>query len=168
MKEELYQATRAKMLEWYPEHLTGPGKCFYWMHAGLVTLFHHGLIAIPQAGDMLWPVPEQLNPLTGEIVTHFGYEWSPDRPESQAAMAIGQLPEIHIWLCIPSLREIIDFSTHGFKDAAKLEGLTWGAAEDPPPYMWVVEGEPMPALYRPHKAAIEYVLKKFFSEERAA
>jgi hypothetical protein len=54
------------------------------------VLLQNGYRALIQAGSMSWPIvsPSQDD---GKSPTHFSYEWSPWREESQAALRLGQL-----------------------------------------------------------------------------
>jgi hypothetical protein len=78
--------------------------------AGVGILISSGHRAILQVGSMSWHIlpSDQDN---GNKPTHFSYEWSPWRPESQVALKLGLLPEIHIWIGLPDENELVDFST---------------------------------------------------------
>jgi hypothetical protein len=64
------------------------------------VLLQKGYRALIQAGSMSWPIvsPGQDD---GKAATHFSYEWSPWREESQVALKLGLLPEIHVWVGLP-------------------------------------------------------------------
>ena len=70
---------------------------------------------------MSWPIvlPGQDD---GTAPTHFSYEWSPWREESQAALKLGLLPEIHVWVGLPDQNELLDFATKFLPDQAAKEG----------------------------------------------
>ena len=154
-KEELYQEARALMLKWYGQQMIDtPGACLYWTQVAMNILHRRGERVIFQAGTMLWPC---LNDDHGDRPTHFGYEWTPDEPFSKQALAMGQLPEVHMWAALPDRGEIVDFSTAGFKRIAKEHhGLPW-ETPDPPLYIW---GQPPErTLYKPIKEAIVFMLR---------
>ena len=54
-----------------------------------------------------------------------GCEWSPWREESQAALKLGLLPEIHVWVGLPDQNELLDFVTKFLPEQAANEGLAW-------------------------------------------
>ena len=109
--------------------------CLYWARAVEHVLTSMGHRAIIQAGTMHWPIvrPEDDD---GVSATHFSYMWEPDSPVSQRAVALGFLPEMHVWCALPDRQEIIDPTTQ-FLPQQTLEtaGLAWREAE-PPEYLW--------------------------------
>jgi hypothetical protein len=135
------------------------GSCLYWTLTGMGTLLSLGYRAIIQAGSMSWPiVPAHLD--DGMQPTHFSYEWSPWREESQAALKLGLLPEIHIWIALPDVKELVDFSTKWLPRQAAREGSIWGTAP-PPDFLWCgVEDLPAGVVYKPDMEAIQFVLAR--------
>lgn len=142
---------------WYPD-TEDEGACLHWAHAGCCILRLCGYRAILNAGSMNWPInigaPEP-------IPTHFSYEWHPQDAPSVAAVAAGNMPEIHIWCALPDTNEIVDFSTGSFRKlATERHGLTWNAP-DPPPYLWAKANHlPRGVYYRPDIGAIRFVLQR--------
>jgi hypothetical protein len=149
-KDEIYQQARALLVEWYGEKmLETPGACLYWTQVAMKILNKHGERVIFQAGTMLW---------TCTLPNYaFGYEWTPEEPFSQEAIAQGLIPEVHMWAALPDRNEIVDFSTHGFKRIATEQyGLSWETT-DPPLYLW--GAPPEGVLYRPIAEATIYMMK---------
>lgn len=128
-KDEIYKEARALLLKWYGEKmLAEPGACLYWTQVAMNILHNRGERVVFQAGTMLWTCTKP------DLA--FGYEWTPDEPFSREALAVGQLPEVHMWCALPDRNEIIDFSTSGFKRIAQEQhGFNWDTP-DPPLYLW--------------------------------
>ena len=74
-----------------------PGLCLYYAHHTLSVLWRHGFRAVVQAGSLQWPRIRKEED-DGQINTHFAYEWSPQTPESAMSVAMGNLPEMHVWV----------------------------------------------------------------------
>jgi hypothetical protein len=133
-------------------------RCFYYGIRGVEILRKAGLPAVLQAGSCTWPRirPEQDD---GKIMTHFGYLWSPHEPASQRALALGVMPEMHVWAADPEANEIIDFSTGFFPEQAKaLVGMDW-PGDPPPTYLWSGPTTmPRGAQYEPNIDAIKFAL----------
>ncbi|MEN6458227.1 MAG: hypothetical protein ABFC63_04800 [Thermoguttaceae bacterium] len=55
-------------------------------------------------------------------------------PANAMSVALGNLPEMHVWVGIVDRQEIVDFTTRHLKKAAAALG-PWTAA-DPPRYLW--------------------------------
>jgi hypothetical protein len=90
--------------------------------------------------------------------THFTYEWSPHRPESLAALKLGLLPEIHLWIALPDQNEMVDFSTKWLPRQAAKAGLVW-RTEPPPDFLWCgFDDLPGGVVYRPDLEAIQFAL----------
>src|ERR1039458_4502496 len=87
-KLEIYQATSARYREWYGDQDGQGGSCLYWSLTLMGVMLQHGYRALIQAGSMSWPImpPGEDD---GKSPTHFSYEWSPRREESQAALKLG-------------------------------------------------------------------------------
>ena len=76
-----------------------------------------------------------------EIETGFGLKYRHDLAEnggvrrgwkglaSQAALKLGLLPEIHVWVGLPDQNELLDFATKFLPDQAAQEGLIWRTAQ---------------------------------------
>jgi hypothetical protein len=138
-KEAIYNEARDLFNEWYGEGagrdakaFSDQGACMYWAHCGMNILIRHGYRAVLQAGTMMWQVKEQS--AAGD--THFGYEWSPHEKFSQEQLALGNLPEMHMWIALPDRNEIVDFSTGSLKKICEeRHGLKW-EMPDPPQFVW--------------------------------
>ena len=144
--------------EWYGADHMERGSCLYWTITGLGVLQSLGYRALLQAGSMSWPIlPAHLD--DGQQPTHFSYEWSPWRSESQAALELGLLPEIHLWIGLPDQNELVDFSTRWLPQQAAQEGLVW-RTESPPDFLWCGPASlPAGVLYKPEMEAIAFALK---------
>jgi hypothetical protein len=120
-KLEIYRAVSSRYYEWYGGRDNG-GRCFYWSLTLMGVLLQKGYRALIQAGSLSWPIvpPGQDD---RRSATHFSYEWSPWREESQAALALGMLPEIHVWVGLPDQNELLDFATKFLPEQAAKEGL---------------------------------------------
>jgi hypothetical protein len=146
-KQQIYREVVNRFDAWYPseEDQQRDGACMYWNFIGGLIFQRHGIRAILQAGDMLWPAFED----DGVNITHFGYEWSPTDEGSIAAHILGLFPEIHVWLAIPERQEIVDFSVKYLPEAARRDGKVW-VKPRPPEFLWATEAEmPEGVVYRP-------------------
>ena len=123
-KLEIYRATRNRYRQWYADQAEHGGGCFYWTLTLMGVLLQKGYRALIQAGSMSWPIvpPGQDD---GKSPTHFFYEWSPWREKSHAALRLGLLPEIHVWVGLPDQNELLDFATKFLPEQAVKEGLIW-------------------------------------------
>ncbi len=142
-----------------------PGLCLYCAHHTASVLWRHGVPAVIQAGSLQWPRVRREED-DGEINTHFSYMWSPGSPESIVSAAIGNLPEIHVWVGILNTQEIVDFTTRHLVAAALERHMIWTAVA-PPSYLWCrADGLPDWVVYRPDQEASIYacsVLKQLFN-----
>ena len=158
-KLEIYRATSARYHEWYGDRDGQGGSCLYWSLTLMGVLLQHGYRALIQAGSMSWPIvpPGEDD---GKSPTHFSYEWSPWREESQAALTLGLLPEIHVWVGLPDQNELLDFSTKSLPEQAAKDGLVWRTAP-PPDFLWCGPSElPDGVIYKPNLDAIGFVLDR--------
>ena len=155
----IYRATSARYHEWYGDQGGQGGSCLYWSLTLMGVLLQHGYRALIQAGSMSWPIvpPGEDD---GKSPTHFSYEWSPWREESQAALTLGLLPEIHVWVGLPDQNELLDFSTKSLPEQAAKDGLIWRTAP-PPDFLWCGPSElPDGVIYKPHLGAIGFILDR--------
>lgn len=114
-----------------------------------------------------WPIlsPDQDD---GVKPTHFTYESSPWREEIQAALQLGLLPEIHLWIGLPDENELIDFSTKYLPQQAAQDGLEW-KTEPPPDFLWCGPSDlPEGVIYRPDMEAIRFALRFIRAHQRHA
>ena len=139
-----------------------PGLCLYYAHHTLSFLWRRGFQAVVQAGSLQWPRIRKEDD-DGVMNTHFAYQWGPTQ-ESAMSVAIGNLPEMHVWVGIVDRQEIVDFTTRHLKAAAAALG-PWTAA-DPPNYLWCPADQPPDwVIYRPNRDASIYanvLLKRLF------
>src|ERR1035438_3838524 len=157
-KLEIYQAVSTRYSQWYGDQ-EGGGRCFYWSLTLMGVLVQKGYRALIQAGSLSWPIvaPGQDD---GRSPTHFSYEWSPWRPESQAALKLGLLPEIHVWVGLPDQNELLDFATQFLPEQAAKKGLAWRTAP-PPDFLWCRPSDlPEGVLYEPDLNAIRFILDR--------
>jgi hypothetical protein len=121
---------------------------------------------MPPRGQLqFWPIiPTHLD--NGTSPTHSSYEWSPWRSESRAALRLGLLPEIQIWIGLPDENELVDFSTKGPPQQAGKDGLVW-RTEQPPDFLWCGPSDlPEGVIYRPDMEAITFALNFIRSHRR--
>lgn len=158
-KQSVYHSVCALYKSRYGEDHMSKGSCLYWANCGGTILRNMGFRVLPQAGSMQWPIlPESLD--DGETPTHFTYLWSPNDPLSAAALALGDLPEIHVWLGLPETNEIVDFSTKFLSHQAEECGLNWQTPL-PPDFLWTKADElPEQVHYVPNMDAIAFVLRR--------
>ena len=142
-----------------------PGLCLFYAHQTVSVLWQHGYRAVIQAGSLQWPRIRREED-DGVMNTHFAYEWTPHAPESAFSVALGNLPEMHVWVGLVDRQEIVDFTTRHLKAAALTLGMAW-TAPDPPPYVWCLANEtPDWVVYRPNREASLYactLLKRLFN-----
>jgi hypothetical protein len=142
-----------------------PGLCLYYAHHTARILWQHRLRVVIQAGSLQWPRVARAED-DGVIDTHFSYMWTPHAPESALSVALGQLPEMHVWVGILDRQELVDFSTRHLTAAALERGLAWSAAA-PPSYLWCPANEtPDWVVYSPNQDATIYacgILRRLFN-----
>ncbi len=132
-----------------------PGLCLYYAHHTAAVLWHHGVPAVIQAGSLQWPRVRREED-DGEINTHFAYMWTPGSVESALSAAMGNLPELHVWVGILDSQEIVDFTTRHLVSAALERHMIW-TARRPPPYLWCPANSlPDWVVYTPNRDASIY------------
>lgn len=142
------------------QHWMNPASaCLYWTRSTVTILSLMKTRAIIQAGSCSWPRihPNQDN---GVSPTHFTYKWQPSHIMSKIAVALGQLPEIHVWAAIPETQEIIDLTTGFWPGRCKeLLGEDWPGPK-PPEWFWGTADElPDWVRYEPNLEAIDTALQ---------
>ena len=158
-KLAIYRAVSERYRQWYAHQAEGGGQCFYWSLTLMGVLLQKGYRALIQAGSLSWPIvpPGQDD---AHSPTHFSYEWSPWREESQAALRLGLLPEIHVWVGLPDSNELLDFATKSLPEQAAKEGLIWRTPQ-PPDFLWCSPSElPRGVIYKPDLDAIGFILDR--------
>jgi len=108
----------------------------------------------------------QRYPFSGNSYFWRTAEWSPWREESQAALKLGLLPEIHVWVGLPDQNELLDFTTKFLPEQAAKEGLIW---RTPPPqdFLWCGPVElPEGVIYKPDLDAIGFILDRIGKTNR--
>lgn len=150
---------RAKIVAEIERHVTRledrPGLCLYYAHHTASVLWRHGYRAVIQAGSLQWPRVRR-DEDDGVMNTHFAYMWTPHTPESALSVALGNLPEMHVWVGLVDRQEIVDFTTRYLKAAAAAHGMAWSAA-DPPAHLWCpADQTPDWVVYRPNRDASIY------------
>ena len=141
-----------------------PGLCLYYAHATAAVLWQRGHEAVIQAGSLQWPRVKRSED-DGVIDTHFAYEWTPGAWDSRLSMALGNLPEMHVWVGLVDHQEIVDFTTRHLRASASQRGMVWTATV-PPPYLWC-RADQLPdwVVYQPNREATIYacmILKRLF------
>ena len=155
--QQVHAAVVSRYQQWYGQEHMEKGSCLYWTLTGMGILKSLGYRVLLQAGSLSWPIlPPDLD--DGKQPTHFSYEWSPWRPESQAALILGLLPEIHLWIGLPDENELVDFSTKYLPQQAAQEGLIW-KTQSPPDFLWCGPSDlPEGVIYRADMEAIRFAL----------
>ena len=142
-----------------------PGLCLYYAHHTAAVLWQHGLPAVIQAGSLQWPRIRREED-DGRINTHFAYMWTPGAQDSALSVALGNLPEMHVWVGLLNSQEIVDFTSRHLRASAEARGTAWSAAE-PPRYVWCPAASlPDWVVYRPNRDASIYactILKRLFN-----
>jgi hypothetical protein len=159
---------RAKIIAEIERHIghleNQPGLCLYYAHHTASILWRHGYQAVIQAGSHQWPCVRR-DEDDGTINTHFAYIWTPHSPESALSVALGNLPEIHVWVGLVDRQEIVDFTTRHLLAASLDREMIWTAAR-PPRYLWCPVGQvPDWVVYQPDRGASIYactLLKRLF------
>ncbi len=119
------------------------GMCLYWAACGYSVLRNRNMDVILQAGGASFPTPE------GRIRYIF---------QEQNTWRRGEQQSIHVWLAIPSTREIVDFSYGQIrKDWMQETGEEWSG----PDYLWFSGKSHYE--YLPHKSAIKIARDKLLS-----
>ena len=134
------------------------GLCLYYANHTMRVLQEHGLRAVLQAGSLQWPriTPEQDDGISN---THFAYMWTPTEQASRLSVALGCLPEMHVWVGIIDTQEIVDFTTRHLRAECEARDMTW-TAPDPPPYLWCsVKNIPSWTVYEANKDATLYAYR---------
>jgi hypothetical protein len=153
---EIEQAIR--FMEGPPQADELHGQCLRIAHATATVLHRRGLRPVIQAGSMQWPRMRREED-DGTCSTHFAYMWDPHSRQSQLSAALGNLPEMHVWVGLVETQEMIDFSTRHFRSHAESLGLQW-TADDPPPYLWnTADAWPDWVVYTPNLEATLYACR---------
>lgn len=151
-KVEIYKRVR-----WMTDKLP-TGRCLYASLMAYILLKDVYPDVFVQAGSMSWPIVTPEND-DGVSPTHFSYKWSPHEPQSILAMFTHGMPEMHVWLAIPSRKELIDMTTYEIPAlAATVAGCRW-KAPPPPDFIWVpFDGLPEFTVYKAEKDAINMAM----------
>lgn len=134
------------------------GLCGVYAAGVIHQLSLHGVRAVFQAGSASWPI---LAPGEDDGIrsTHFSYMWEPDSEQTLRRIAAGLLPELHVWVGVPSTQELIDVTTvFQPEQAMATAGLSWhGPTYD---YIWCHAAEtPTGVLYAPSLSAIKVAVE---------
>ena len=168
MKDVLVRAARAHVLrvvraqEDFPER----GACLLYALAALGVGKVLGVRLVLQAGTATWPfVAPELD--DGVSANSFGYEWDPEHLRSSHALALGLMPEMHVWAGDPVAQEVVDLSTeHWPAQRAMLMGGDSGWTGPRPP-VWLWGKPPARVVYLPNAEATAHAtrLAKMFLKE---
>jgi len=132
-----------------------PGLCLHYAHYTAKIIWEQGYRAVIQGGSLQWP---RLRPEDddGVVNTHFAYVWDYDSQASRLARAMGNLPELHVWVGILDTQEIVDFSVRHLPRAAMERQMFW-TAPPPPQHLWCpANALPEGVVYQPFKDASIY------------
>ena len=116
-----------------------------------------GIRGVLQAGSASFErVPPELD--DGVCSTHFSYVWEERSRTTLRMIAAGSMPEMHVWVAIPRLQEIVDLTTgYQVKQCENLLGVDW-LSVSPPKYLWSHVNEIEKIHYEPSLSAIELAL----------
>lgn len=133
--------------------------CLFLSLCVILVAQKYGLRLVPQAGSASWErvTPEQDD---GICNTHFSYVWEPHSPNTQMALLMGLLPEMHVWAADPVAQEIIDLTTGDIPEQCeKLTGMDW-PGNRPPDYIWHRGGDfPDGCFYEVDRVATEIAVQ---------
>ena len=73
-----------------------PGLCLFYAHQAASVLWKHRYRVVIQAGSLQWPRVRREED-DGRMNTHFAYMWTPGAYDSALSVAMGNLPEMHVW-----------------------------------------------------------------------
>lgn len=144
-------------LESHDKRPMAGGACLWWAYFGIKAIksVNPSVRAIVQAGSASFRrVPVELD--DGVSSTHFSYVYTPGarppRPEC--------LPEMHVWIALPDMGEIVDFSTGRLAELCeKTCGDKW-LSPPPPDYVWAnANSTPDGFVYIPNIYAISLVVE---------
>jgi hypothetical protein len=160
-KQLIVQEVRQRLAD-YARHISLPshvhGICLYLAGLAVAVLKRH---AVPrpliQAGTCFWrclaPADDD-----GVAALFYGYEWEPDHPLSRLSMAMGDLPEMHVWVGFPDTHEILDLSLPSWPLLCRQADLRWTMPE-PPDFFWGIQDQLPPGTrYQPHLEACRFTV----------
>ena len=101
-----------------------PGLCLFYAHHTAAVFWRHRHRVVIQAGSLQWPRVRREED-DGGMNTHFAYVWTPGAYDSALSVAMGNLPEMHVWVGILDTQEIVDFTTRHLRAAAEARGMAW-------------------------------------------
>lgn len=146
--------------------------CLYWSFHTLVELRRYSVHGALQAGTAYWPrvSAEDFEAHPDDLFTHFGFQWSPQSVASAASVAMGNLPEMHIWVGLVETQEILDLSTGHLPEACRIILDKDWPGPKPPKFYWGRACE-VPAMvsYQPNEEATIYagrLIQKLASERK--
>lgn len=152
-KKLIVKEARKFVAQKFPETKSSRQICLYLTVGVIAAAARRGFRLVPQAGTCYWPrVTKETD--DGVESNVFGYKWSPEEMASRLNMAMGGIPEMHVWAGDPEDQEIVDLSTKFFPTQCKtLIGVDWKAPH-PPDFYWGPASElPDFCYYEPSKAA---------------
>lgn len=140
-KKEIIDSARECFEGWRKEYspsLHAPRACFQLSLFTRRALRDGGLKPMLQAGTCSWPRID-LSKDDGKMMTHYSYQWDPTDPRSALAMAMGDMPEMHVWNIIQVGKhwEVIDPTTRYLRQNCEEAKVPW-LARKPPDFLWGV------------------------------
>lgn len=160
-KKLIVKEARKFVSKTFPETKGSVAVCLYLTAGVIAAAGRRGHRLVPQAGTCYWPrVTKKTD--NGVEPNVFGYEWSPSEDASRVSMALGGLPEMHVWAGDPKTQEVVDLSTKFFpRQCMKLLEQDWKAPE-PPDFFWGPFSElPELCVYQPDEEATKLAVSLF-------
>jgi len=151
------------LMRCYTPELVWHRSCLIWSVAAMIRLRYDDLDPQIRAGTMLWPRMREHKPNDLDL---FGYRFRPTHPQSVALMAAGELPELHVWLEIPTKNFIVDLTT-GYLPKACLEFTKLPWLNEPPPEYLFTKKEDIPerVIYAHDDHALSISIKRLNDPE---
>jgi len=151
-RDEIVAEARALFRRSFPE-INEHQACLFLACCVIKVAEKYGIRLVLQAGSCFWRrVPDELD--DGVSDTRFGYEWESDSMDTVINVAMGNMPELHVWAGNPITQEVVDLTSGFFPTQCKtLTGKEW-LSPSPPDYLWRSTRD-VDAEYRPSRDATE-------------
>lgn len=160
LKSEIAECAYAMATRRFPDVQDFSGHCLILAGSAIACAHKRGVRLVLQAGSAYWPRVTQETD-DGTEANRFGYEWEPHTPHSQRMLALGAMPEIHVWCAHVETQSIVDLTSGMFPaQAMRLLRSPW-KAPNPPRWFWGTGKElPDGASYSPTLDATRFAAMK--------